>query len=142
MLDIMEWRLQKEGIKIVKLLGSMPMQMRLSMLNAFKNDASVHAILMSLKAGGEGLNLQHASHVYLMDPWWNPAVEAQAIQRAHRIGQKRAVKAIRFATSDTIEERMLQLQEKKQLVFEGTVDSNAGAYARLDEDDLRFLFKN
>merc|ERR1711998_489193 len=111
--------------------------MRLSMLDAFKNDPSVHAILMSLKAGGEGLNLQHASHVFLMDPWWNPAVEAQAIQRAHRIGQKKAVKAIRFATEDTIEERMLQLQEKKQLVFEGTIDSSAPALCRLSEEDLR-----
>ena len=78
----------------------------------------------------------------MMDPWWNPAVEMQAIQRAHRIGQTRAVTAIRFITSDTIEERMLQLQEKKALVFDGTVDGSAAALARLTPEDLRFLFQN
>ena len=68
---------------------------RTTVLAAFKEDPSVHAILMSLKAGGEGLNLQEASHVFLLDPWWNPAVEMQAIQRAHRIGQTREVQPLR-----------------------------------------------
>ena len=71
----------------------------------------------------------------------NPAVELQAIQRAHRIGQTKTVKAIRFITKDTIEERMSELQEKKQLVFEGTIDSSALALSQLTSDDLRFLFK-
>ena len=115
MLDIIEWRLSKTGVKTVKLLGSMPLSMRLAMLTAFKTDPNVHAILLSLKAGGEGLNLQHASRVFLMDPWWNPAVEHQAIQRAHRIGQTREVHAVRFVTAGTIEERMMQLQVRRAI---------------------------
>ena len=78
----------------------------------------------------------------MCDPWWNPAVEMQAIQRAHRIGQTRAVKAVRFITTDTIEARMLELQEKKQLVFDGTMDGSAVALSRLTPEDLRFLFQN
>ena len=97
-------------------------------------------ILMSLKAGGEGLNLQEANLVMVLEPWWNPQVEAQAIQRAHRIGQRKAVRAIRFITKNSIEDRMLELQQKKQLIFDGTVDSKAASLAQLTEDDLKFLF--
>jgi DNA repair protein RAD16 len=141
-LDIVEWRLSRDRHKTVKLLGSMPVSMRESVLSAFKTDPKVRVILLSLKAGGEGLNLQAASHVFMCDPWWNPAVEMQAIQRAHRIGQTRAVKAVRFITTDTIEARMLELQEKKQLVFDGTMDGSAVALSRLTPEDLRFLFQN
>lgn len=76
----------------------------------------------------------------LIDPWWNPAVEMQAIQRAHRIGQTKAVRAVRFITEGTIEERMLQLQETKQLMMDGMVDSSAAALAKLTQDNLQFLF--
>ncbi len=76
----------------------------------------------------------------LADPWWNPAVEMQAVQRAHRIGQQRPVRAIRFCTRRTVEERMLTLQDKKMLVFQGTVDGKFDSLQRLSEDDLRFLF--
>ena len=142
MVDLVEWRLRKAGIRPVKLLGSMPLMMRRSMLKAFREDPNVSVILMSLKAGGEGLNLQVATHVFVLEPWWNPAVEAQAIQRAHRIGQTKPVKAVRFVTKGTIEEKMYQLQEKKQLVFDGTIDSKVEALSRLTRDDLQFLFKN
>jgi len=141
MIDIVEWRLHKANIKTVKLLGSMPINMRRSMLKTFREDPSVDVILMSLKAGGEGLNLQVATHVFVLEPWWNPAVEAQAIQRAHRIGQTKAVKAYRFCTEGTIEEKMHKLQEKKQLVFDGTIDSNVDAIRSLTKDDLAFLFR-
>ena len=76
MIDLIEWRLKKAKIKVVKLLGSMPLNMRRAMLDAFRHDSTVPVILMSLKAGGEGLNLQVASHVFVLEPWWNPAVEA------------------------------------------------------------------
>lgn len=142
MIDLVEWRLKKARIKTVKLLGSMPLNMRRCMLDAFKHDASVSVILMSLKAGGEGLNLQVANNVFVLEPWWNPAVEAQAIQRAHRIGQTKPVRAVRFITKETIEEKMYQLQEKKQLVFDGTVDAKVEALSKLTDDDLQFLFKN
>merc|ERR1711968_277343 len=119
----------------------MPSERRRAVLAAFKQTPEVRVLLLSLKAGGEGLNLQEASHVFVLEPWWNPAVELQAIQRAHRIGQTKTVTATRFITKDTIEERMAELQEKKQLVFEGTIDSSALALSQLTTDDLRFLFK-
>jgi DNA repair protein RAD16 len=141
MIDIVEWRLKDAGYNVVKLVGSMSLKQRSAVLDKFKSDPDIHIIIMSLKAGGEGLNLQEASHVFVLEPWWNPAVELQAIQRAHRIGQTKTVTATRFITKDTIEERMAELQEKKQLVFEGTIDSSALALSQLTTDDLRFLFK-
>ena len=76
----------------------------------------------------------------ILETWWNPQVHNQAFQRAHRIGQKRDVKAILFVTEDTIEEKMHQLQEKKQLIFEGAIDGSATAMQQLNPEDLRFLF--
>ena len=140
MLDIVEWRIKQLGIKTVKMVGSMPINMRRTMLEAFKHDDDIKLLLLSLKAGGEGLNLQAASHVFVLEPWWNPAVEMQAIQRAHRIGQTKPVKALRFCTMGTIEERMMQLQDKKKLVFEGTIDNNIEALTRLNTEDIQFLF--
>merc|ERR1719502_2079309 len=136
MIEIVEWRLKSIGIQCVKLVGSQPLTERRSVLAAFKTDPEIRVIIMSLRAGGEGLNLQEASHVFVLEPWWNPAVEAQAIQRAHRIGQTRAVTAIRFVTTGSIEERMAELQEKKELVFKGTIDSSAMALSQLTADDL------
>jgi DNA repair protein RAD16 len=140
MVDIVEWRLSQLKIKHVKLIGYMTLVQRHAALQAFKTLAEVKVVLMSIKAGGEGLNLQEASHVFVLEPWWNPQVEHQAIQRAHRIGQTRPVTAVRFIVSDSIEERMLQLQEKKQLVFDGTIDGSAASLSSLTVDDLRFLF--
>jgi DNA repair protein RAD16 len=126
---------------IAKLLGSMPVTQRAANLRAFREDPSVTVILMSLKSGGEGLNLQTANRVFVLEPWWNPAVEMQAVMRAHRIGQTRPVIATRFCTADTIEERMFDLQKKKALVFEGCMDGNQASLAQLTEEDLQFLFK-
>jgi DNA repair protein RAD16 len=142
MIDIVEWALKRNGEKVVKLTGSMPQAQRKSVLNQFKKDKTIKIIILSLRAGGEGLNLQEATKVFVLEPWWNPQVEWQAIQRAHRIGQTRRVTAVRFIVEDTIEARMLQLQEKKQLVFDGTVDGSGDALGRLTEEDLRFLFHN
>lgn len=103
-------------------------------------DAAVTVILISLKAGGVALNLTVASHIYLMDPWWNPAAEYQAIDRAHRLGQQKPIRAVRFVVRNTVEERILRLQDKKRLVFEGTVGGDAASLGQLTEEDLRFLF--
>merc|ERR1719263_2162270 len=106
MLDLVEWRLKKQSeVQTVKLIGSMPLQERRNVLAKFKASPDVKCILLSLKAGGEGLNLQEASHVFLLEPWWNPAVELQAVHRAYRIGQKKPVFATRFVTKATIEEK-------------------------------------
>uniref|UniRef100_A0A6N2MFW8 Helicase C-terminal domain-containing protein n=1 Tax=Salix viminalis TaxID=40686 RepID=A0A6N2MFW8_SALVM len=88
-------------------------------IKRFAEDSDCKIFLMSLKAGGVALNLTVASHVFLMDPWWNPAVERQAQDRIHRIGQYKPIRIVRFVIENTVEERILQLQEKKELVFEG-----------------------
>ena len=88
MLELVDFSLKKEGIQGVVLTGACSMRQRDSILSAFNRDPSVKVLLISLKAGGEGLNLQVANHIFLLDPWWNPACELQAIQRAHRIGRK------------------------------------------------------
>ena len=142
MLELLEYRLQRAGTKAVKLSGGMGVAQRDAVLTAFKEDPSVSVILISLKAGGVALNLTVASHIFLMDPWWNPAAEYQAIDRAHRIGQHKPIKAVRFIIRNTVEERILRLQDKKRLVFEGTVGGDAASLAQLSEDDLRFLFQN
>ncbi|CAD2217209.1 DNA repair protein RAD16 [Angomonas deanei] len=140
MLDLTQYWLQRRFIKSVKLCGSLTLTQRLAVLQAFLHDPKVKVILISLKAGGEGLNLQVANHVILIDPWWNPAVEMQAIQRAHRIGQQKPVHAVRFVTDGTVEERMVDLQDKKMLVFEGTIDGKMQSLNKLSSEDLQFLF--
>jgi len=140
MLDLIEFRLMRAGVRCVKLNGGMAVQQREAVLTAFKEDPDVQVILISLKAGGVALNLTVASHIYLMDPWWNPAAEYQAIDRAHRLGQHKPIRAVRFVVRNTVEERILRLQDKKRLVFEGTVGGDAAALGQLSEDDLKFLF--
>jgi len=142
MLELVEFRMKRAGISCVVFRGGMSMQAREDALAAFNEDPSLKIILISLKAGGEGLNLQVANHVFLLDPWWNPACEMQAIQRAHRIGQTKPVKAFRFITADTIEEKIIKLQEKKQLVFDASIDGSATSLGKLTEQDLRFLFQH
>ena len=98
-------------------------------------------LLISLKAGGVALNLTVASHIFIMDPWWNGSAELQAIDRTHRIGQHRPIFATRFIIENTIEERILKLQEKKQLVIDGTIGGDSASIAKLTVDDMRFLFQ-
>lgn len=119
------------------LTGETSLKERQSEINVFNDSDAIQTFLISLKAGGVGINLTAADYVFLLDPWWNPAVEEQAIARAHRIGQKKTVVAIKFITKDTIEEKIVQLQErKKQLVtdiIEGALMPN------YSKDDLAFL---
>ncbi|KAJ6343399.1 hypothetical protein OIU76_005189 [Salix suchowensis] len=131
---------KKSGISCVQLVGSMSLAARDAAIKRFAEDSDCKIFLMSLKAGGVALNLTVASHVFLMDPWWNPAVERQAQDRIHRIGQYKPIRIVRFVIENTVEERILQLQEKKELVFEGTVGGSSEALGKLTEADLRFLF--
>uniref|UniRef100_A0A0E0EBQ8 DNA repair protein RAD16 n=1 Tax=Oryza meridionalis TaxID=40149 RepID=A0A0E0EBQ8_9ORYZ len=131
-LDLIEFSLQKSGIKCVQLNGKMNIVEKGKAIDTFTNDPDCRIFLMSLKAGG----------VFLMDPWWNPAVESQAQDRIHRIGQFKPIRSMRFVIKDTVEERILQLQEKKRLVFEGTVGDSPEAMSKLTEADLKFLFQN
>ncbi|MEO5819728.1 MAG: DEAD/DEAH box helicase, partial [Vicinamibacteraceae bacterium] len=105
----------------------------------FQEDASCAVFLISLKAGGVGLNLTAAEHVFLLDPWWNPATEAQAIDRAHRIGQARPVFAYRLIARDTVEERVLELQGTKRALADAIVRADASLIESLGRDDLARL---
>uniref|UniRef100_M1APR5 DEXH helicase-like repair protein n=1 Tax=Solanum tuberosum TaxID=4113 RepID=M1APR5_SOLTU len=128
------------GINCIQLVGSMSIAARDAAVSKFTEDSDCRILLMSLKAGGVALNLTVASHVFLMDPWWNPAVEQQAQDRIHRIGQYKPVKVVRFMMENTIEENIIELQEKKKLLFEGTVGGSSEALGKLTEEDLKILF--
>jgi SNF2 family DNA or RNA helicase len=105
----------------------------------FQDDPRCPVFLISLKAGGLGLNLTAADYVFLLDPWWNPAVESQAIDRAHRIGQSRAVFATRLIARDTVEEKVLQLQASKRDLAEAIIRADAGPISSLTREDLDLL---
>src|SRR5947199_3732153 len=109
-------------------------------IQAFQNNEETRVFLISLKAGGIGLNLTAADYVYIVDPWWNPAVEQQAIDRTHRIGQTKNIFAYRLICKDTLEEKMLQLQERKRILANDLVSDDTVMMKRLTNDDIAFLF--
>ena len=138
MLDITEELLQELGISSYKLTGSTPSDSSHEMTRAF-NQGSRDAFLISLKAGGVGLNLTGADTVILIDLWWNPAVEMQAISRAHRIGQKQNVEVFRLITRGTIEEKILELQEGKKNLVTTVLDGNESCASMTVEDIKEIL---
>jgi SNF2 family DNA or RNA helicase len=105
----------------------------------FQEDPNTKLFLISLKAGGVGLNLNAAEYVYLLDPWWNPAVEAQAIDRAHRIGQTRRVFAYRLIARDTVEEKVLELQKSKRDLADAIISADNSVIKNLTREDLELL---
>jgi superfamily II DNA or RNA helicase len=137
LLDLIEPELQRAGLGFIRLDGST--QDRGAVTRAFQAPDGPPVLLMSLKAGGTGLTLTAADHVFLVDPWWNPAVEDQAADRAHRIGQERPVFVYRLVAQGTVEERILALQETKRALFEAALEGGAGAGA-LTREDLLALF--
>ena len=106
----------------------------------FQEDPECKLFLISLKAGGVGLNLTAADYVFLLDPWWNPAVEAQAIDRTHRIGQTRPVFAYRLIAKDTVEEKVLELQASKRDLADSILSEDNRLIADLKREDLELLF--
>lgn len=142
MLDLIEWRLKRAGFQTVKLQGSMSPQQRDNTIKYFMENTLVEVFLVSLKAGGVALNLCEASQVFLMDPWWNPSVEWQSMDRVHRIGQKRPIRITRFCIEDSIELKIIELQEKKATMIHATINHDDAAVSRLTPDDLQFLFMN
>ncbi|KAJ2923513.1 hypothetical protein H1R20_g13580, partial [Candolleomyces eurysporus] len=140
-LDLIAFRLQKAGFTVCRLEGTMSPQARDATIKHFMNNVEVTVFLVSLKAGGVALNLTEASRVYLMDSWWNPAVEFQAMDRIHRLGQRRPVEAIKLVIEDSIESRIVQLQEKKSAMIDATLSTDDSAMGRLTPEDLGFLFR-
>jgi SNF2 family DNA or RNA helicase len=105
----------------------------------FQTDRTQTVFLLSLKAAGFGLNLTAASYVILCDPWWNPAVEAQAVDRTHRIGQLRQVFAYRLIARDTVEEKVLQLQESKRNLADAIIGAENSLIRDLTPEDIELL---
>ena len=102
----------------------------------FQDDENLQVFLISLKAGGLGLNLTKADYVFILDPWWNPAIEAQAVDRAHRMGQKNTVHTYKFITKDTVEEKILKLQQSKKKLAESLVSTEDSFVKSLTQDDI------
>lgn len=136
-LDIVRKKLDKEKIRYAYLDGST--NNRQAVVQQFQNDDQCPLFLISLKAGGHGLNLTSADYVFILDPWWNPAVEAQAVDRAHRIGQDRHVFAYRLITKDTVEERILELQKEKRSLADAIISADASLIRSLTAEDLTLL---
>lgn len=138
MLDIIEAYLARIGMKYVVLTGKS--MNREEIVDKFQNDKQVKIFLISLKAGGFGLNLTAADYVFHYDPWWNPAVEMQATDRTHRIGQDKNVFVYKFITKNTVEEKILQLQEKKRELVSNIVSTDSSIFKSLEREDIEVLF--
>ena len=138
MLDLVRKRLDERGIEFEYLDGrTRDRQLRVDRFNS----SATPLFLISLKAGGTGINLTGADYVIHFDPWWNPAVEAQATDRAHRIGQSRQVFSYKLIARDTIEEKVLKLQERKKALISDVILSEEGMAKQISRDDLDFLFR-
>ncbi len=130
-------RLDREGIPYEYLDGNT--RDRQARVERFQNEAESKLFLISLKAGGLGLNLTAAEYVFLLDPWWNPAVEAQAIDRAHRIGQARQVFAYRLNARDTVGEKVLLLQKTKKDLADAIINADNSLIRNIGREDLELL---
>jgi SNF2 family DNA or RNA helicase/uncharacterized Zn finger protein len=140
MLQLIRNDLKKNKIPFCYLDGSTPASKRQEQVERFQQDNEVKVFLISLKAGGVGLNLTAADYVYLVDPWWNPAAEQQAIDRTHRIGQTQKVFAYKMICKDSVEEKILKLQERKKALANELVSEDAAFTKQLTRDDVAFLF--
>jgi SNF2 family DNA or RNA helicase len=137
MLSIVRNRLDEAGLTYEYLDGKT--RDRQAHVERFQNDPACKLFLISLKAGGLGLNLTAAEYVFLLDPWWNPAVEAQAVDRAHRIGQTRNVFAYRLIAQGTVEEKVLELQASKRDLAAAIIQADNSLIRNLKREDLELL---
>ena len=137
MLSILRREMEQQGIRYCYLDGAT--KDRLAVVQSFNVDRDIPVFLISLKAGGTGLNLTGADMVVHFDPWWNPAVEDQASDRAHRIGQKRTVYCVKLITKGTVEEKVLAMQEKKRLVIDAALASDEQVMGKMTWEDVQEL---
>jgi SNF2 family DNA or RNA helicase len=140
MLALIREKLKELGVDHEYFDGSTSAIERERAIQRFQNDENCRVFLISLKAGGVGLNLTAADYVYIVDPWWNPAVEQQAIDRTHRIGQTKNILAYRMICKDTIEDKILQLQEKKRILAKDLITDDEGFVKSLSRADVEYLF--
>ena len=139
MLKILRKQLEGSGYTCMYLDGETPAGRRMEMTKEF-NEGDTQIFLISLKAGGTGLNLTGADMVIHYDPWWNPAAEDQATDRAHRIGQTRKVEVLRLVTHESIEEQVVALGQRKKALFDQLITPGEELVTRLTEQDIRALF--
>jgi len=131
---------EKKNIKFSYLDGSTRMSDRKHVVENFQENPDIRAFLISLKAGGLGLNLTEADYVFIVDPWWNPAAEMQAIDRTHRIGQEKNIFVYKAITKDSIEEKILELQESKMELVKNVIAVDDGLFKKLCKEDIERLF--
>nr|ATG70983.1 DNA/RNA helicase protein [Juniperus flaccida] len=143
MLDLLQEPLEREGFKFVRLDGSMPSKKRAATITAFAstNPTSPTILLASLKAAGVGINLTAASDVYMFDPWWNPAAEDQAMDRVHRIGQTRSVRVCRLVVKDSVEESILEMQERKRKLASSAFNKSEKEQRQMRVEDVQHLMR-
>jgi SNF2 family DNA or RNA helicase len=140
MLALIRARLEALHVSYAYFDGSTSVSDREKAIEHFQVQEACRVFLISLKAGGVGLNLTAADYVYIVDPWWNPAVEQQAIDRTHRIGQTKSIFAYRMICKDTVEEKIIQLQEKKKSLVKEIISDEAGFVKHLSREDVLYLF--
>jgi non-specific serine/threonine protein kinase len=140
MLALIKDKMKELGVEYEYFDGSTSAPDREKAIQRFQNDESCRVFLISLKAGGVGLNLTAADYVYIVDPWWNPAVEQQAIDRTHRIGQTKNIFAYRMICKDTVEDKILKLQEKKRALAKDLISDEEGFVKSLTKADVEYLF--
>jgi non-specific serine/threonine protein kinase len=138
-LNIISSWLEKNEVSYVSLTGQMSSDERQKSVTSFQQDGGVQVFLLSIKAGGTGLNLTQADYIFILEPWWNPFVEKQAVARAHRIGRKKPVIVKRFITKDSIEEKILNLQKSKVEISGQIIESDDPVF--LDNTDLEQLLE-
>ena len=138
-IKIIEQELVAKGFSFLKLTGSTSKKARADYVNQFQSDESISVFLISLKAGGTGLNLTAADYVFLVDPWWNPAAEAQARDRTHRIGQANNVFSYKFISKDTVEEKIVKLQKRKESYSKDIITTENNILKNLDINDINIL---
>jgi non-specific serine/threonine protein kinase len=140
MLALIKEKLKENNVAFEYFDGSTSPQERQRAIENFQNKDESRVFLISLKAGGVGLNLTAADYVYIVDPWWNPAVEQQAIDRTHRIGQTKNIFAYRMICKDTIEDKILQLQDRKRILAKELIADDTSFVKSLSKADVEYLF--
>jgi non-specific serine/threonine protein kinase len=137
-LDLLAAYLKEQNTPFAMLTGKT--SDRKAQVDNFQKNSDCRIFLISLKAGGVGLNLTAADYVYIVDPWWNPAVEQQAIDRTHRIGQTKNIFAYRMICTDTVEDKILKLQDRKRSLARELITDDEGFVKSLTREDVEYLF--
>ena len=141
MFELIEDELKKENIKFFKLTGKTKIGDRIEMVDEFNKNDEIKVFLISLKAGGTGLNLTGADMVIHYDPWWNLSAENQATDRTYRIGQKKNVQVYKLITKNSIEEKIYELQERKAKLMDDMLSTKETFISKLSKDEIMDLFK-